>query len=211
MLARIRTNQRDSQEAVKEWRKYAKGVQNNNPEIMQEWRRLGAAETKRELRERYGSQGDRLRFAGYSMVEFGPLTSAVIIRFLIKLGKALFYLHNEQIFDGYIYIYNFIEMRRSMDREALLSLLALVPQAAQMKRGNMMLSDQFFYRFNASPEFGVFVGLIHFSEQFQFYMMCIDQDLDRKLEEQASELRENLPDVTKYDCRLGGGSACFAL
>lgn len=202
MLARIRVSQHDNPEALKEWRKYSQGVQNNNSEIVRELRRLGAAETKREMRERYGSVGDTLRHAGYSMVEFGSSTSAVIIRFLIKLGKALFYLHNERIFDGYMYIFDFLEMQRSMQREALMSLLSLAPQAAQLKRGNMTLSDQFFYRFNASPELGAFVGLIHLSEQFRFYMMCVDQDLDRKLEAGAHEIHENLPDIAKYDCRL---------
>ena len=50
------------------------------------------------------SDGDLLRYAGYRALKFGPLSDALIDRFSVKLGKALYYRHNGAVFEGYVYV-----------------------------------------------------------------------------------------------------------
>src|SRR5580704_11897647 len=47
-----------------------------------------------------GSEGDERRRRGWSAIILGPLTAAIVERFMIKLSKALYFKLNGHVFDG---------------------------------------------------------------------------------------------------------------
>ena len=55
------------------------------------------------MRELFGPEADKMRLQGWSLMNLGPRSIAVIDRFIIKLGKALCYRYNKKLFDGVIY------------------------------------------------------------------------------------------------------------
>lgn len=85
-----------------EWQKLMRGVRNNQPHVLAEWTELrGIISQKHGMRERFGIEGDRLRREGWGLWNMGPLTQSIMIRFMIKLSKALYYRHNGVLFDGW--------------------------------------------------------------------------------------------------------------
>ena len=89
----------------------------------------------------------------------------MIERFMVKLGKALYYRHNKTLLDGTIYalhinILNVDQPSTPYGRHA-----SARAGLSQSQRNNMPLTDQFIYRFNNSHQEGVTYAVVQFSEQ----------------------------------------------
>lgn len=105
VLIRIKLTESVKESDRLEWERLVQGVKNNQPDILAEWNDVRRNEVRHGLRLAYGSQGDERRRLGWGLLNIGTLTQAMITRFMIKLSKALYYRHNQMIFDGVLYVH----------------------------------------------------------------------------------------------------------
>jgi hypothetical protein len=170
-----------------EWRKLVQGVKNNQPLLMAEWRNLTRNEVKRDLRKAFGREGDAMRARGWGTLNMGPLTQAMIQRFMIKLGKALYYRHNNQVFDGVMYTHHIDRFSRDTTPEFIAEILRMAPVSPEIARNRTQLHDQFIYRCNYSPEHQVLYAVVQFGDQFIFQLIAVGREMDAKLCEMNAE------------------------
>ncbi len=130
----------------------------------------------------------------------GPLTQAMISRFMIKLAKSLYYRHNEHIFDGVLYVHHINRMSKDTTPEYINSILHMAPALPQIERNRKPLADQFIYRFNHSPEHGVMYAVVQFGEQFIFQLIAMGREMDATLVEMHGG--KELPKVGRHECFL---------
>src|SRR5439155_11052078 len=124
----------DKEPGRSEWNKLFKGVLNNQPEIVAEWRDTTASRQKRFFRDVFGPHGDAIRWAGYGAINLGPVTRAAVHRFGIKLGKALYYRHIEKIFEGDIYVRQMDPFIKARNPEYLEQMFQFAPEFATLQR-----------------------------------------------------------------------------
>lgn len=195
----------DGKSAVRKakWEKLFTGVLNNQPQIVAEWQAGGKRnDLRRALREKFGNVGDRMRRAGYGTLTLGPLTNAVVERFMVKLGKALFYRHTRQIFDGVIYAMHISSLEEGCTPEFMEDILHLAPAVALTERNRKSLADQFIYRFNHSPQVGAVYAVVQFSEQFTFQIISVSAEMDDRLRAERELSSQALSSSGRYVCRL---------
>jgi hypothetical protein len=124
-----------------EWERLATGVKNNQPHLVAEWESISRNQIKHSLRLAYGREGDLRRQRGWGALHIGPLTHAVIERFMIKLSKALYYRHNEKIFDGVLYIHHINRLSMDTTPEYLKSIYHMAPALPEIKRNGKSLFE----------------------------------------------------------------------
>lgn len=175
---------------LEEWEKLAQGVKNNQPEIAAEWQSLRRNEIKHALRLAYGSEGDLRRQRGWSAINIGPRTQVVIRRFMIKLGKALYFKHNNHVFDGVLYTNHINRLRADTTPEYLAGIYKMAPGLPIVDRNKKSLADQFIYRFNHSPEHRVMYAVVEFGVQWIFQIIAVSREMDGSLtgKEEASSI-----------------------
>jgi hypothetical protein len=160
-----------------ELEKLLQAIANNQHELLDEWLDVSATQHKRVFREKFGQAGDALRYAGFRALGLGPLSDALIDRFAVKLGKALYYRHNGAVFEGYIYIricdLHVMQQKNPNIRE---DILRLAPVLADLQRGAKKLSDQFIYRYYHNSSSGILHAALTFASQFLLSIMMIRQD-----------------------------------
>jgi hypothetical protein len=183
-----------------EWNRLVHGVRNNQPQLLAEWTSLTRNEIKHGLRRTFGGDGDRLRHAGWGLAHIGPLTNAMIARFMIKLAKALYYKHNSEIFDGVLDIHHIDITARDTTPEYIQSNLVMTPALAEIKRNEKSLSEQFLYRFNNSQEHGVMYAVVQFGDQFIFQLIALNRRAEKGLIELQGGLE--LSTVGRHECFL---------
>jgi hypothetical protein len=183
-----------------EWNRLLDGVRNNQPHVLAEWGSVMRNEIKHGLRRTFGVDGDLLRHAGWGMANIGPLTQAMLDRFMIKLAKALYYKHNSDILDGVLYIYNIDIARRDAGHESLQRMLLMAPELADVKRNQRSLSEQFIYRFNNSREHGVMHTMVQFGDQFIFQILAMSRIAEQKLIELRGGVE--LSRAKRHECFL---------
>jgi hypothetical protein len=188
-----------------EWEKLLRGVKNNQPHMIAEWQDITRNETKRALRRAFGSDGDRRRQEGWGMANIGPLTQAMITRFMIKLSKALYYRHNHHIFDGILYVNHINLLSRDTTPEYMDSILKMAPALPEIERNRKSLFDQFIYRFNHSPEHRVMYAVVQFGEQFIFQLIAMGSEMDTKLVELNQGV--DLSKIGRHECFLSSTAA----
>ena len=203
LLARIRPND-TSERAHEEWKKLLKGVANNQPQYLVEWQDVSPSRRKRELRKAFGQQGDRMRWDGAGVVRLGPLTKAVIRRFCIKLGRALYYLHIGEIFEGEISTTHIDPLIKHRDMEQLKAVLELAPEFVLPKRNSTTLESQFVYRLNYSKELGALYAVVQFGPQMVFQIMALRSDTARMVNENLSARGVFPPPEAVSHCALEG-------
>jgi hypothetical protein len=153
-----------------EWQKLAEGVKNNQPRLLAEWTDVTRNQIKRDLRSAFGRDGgDKLRQRGWGVANNGPLTQAATTRFMVRLGKALYYKHNAEVFDGVVYVNHINVMARDTTPDYIDSILRMAPALATVERNRKPLSNQFVYRFNHSAEGQVMYAVVQFGDQFVFH------------------------------------------
>ena len=207
MLARVRPVD-GPLEAHEEWLKLLVGVANNQPEFIVEWKDISATKFKREFRAAFGSTGDRLRWAGWGALNIGPLTRAAIQRFCIKVGKALYYRYNNELFDGDMYITHVDPMIRHKDnKEYLDSIFQNAPLFAAPERNSQSLSHQFIYRYNHTAELGALYAVVVFGPQLVFPIMALRTDLAERLRSDLPEARKSGQTEGLFHCPLKVRSA----
>jgi hypothetical protein len=199
----IRTPLRETLNEIdqQEWEKLVDGVRNNQPRLLAEWTDRSRNEMKRDLRSTFGRDvGDLLRQRGWGTANIGLLTEGMITRFMIKLGKALYYKHNAHIFDGILYVNHISVTARDTTPEYIESILKMAPAMAAIERNRKPLSEQFIYRFNSDPEGQVMYAVVQFGDQFIFQMIA----MGREMHENLIELNggKDLPNAGRHECFL---------
>ncbi|HEX4172370.1 MAG TPA: hypothetical protein VHY82_07825 [Acetobacteraceae bacterium] len=158
----VKLNQEGS---TAEWQALMRGTANNQRAILDEWLGMSRNQQRSSLRQAFGMDGDAMRRAGWGSINLGPLSHGVIERFIIKLGKALYYKHLGEIFDGVIYARHISAVGKDATPELFDDVLRLAPQWANTERNGRSLADQFVYRFNSSEELGVVYAVVQFSSR----------------------------------------------
>jgi hypothetical protein len=191
-----------SQSDQDEWNRLLKGVHNNQPAMVAEWLSLGASERKRRFRELFGDAGDRMRHLGWGALHIGPLSSAALTRFMVKLGKALYFRHNQTVLDGVIYADHINLLDRDRTPEVMQHILREAPQLSESRRANQSLQDQFVYRFNHSSEHGVMYAIVQFNEQYIFQLVVVGWEMEATLAEaaRAASVEGRVPN--RYPCPI---------
>jgi hypothetical protein len=200
VLIRCKLTKNRNESDQLEWQKLVRGVRNNQPYMITEWQDITRNETKRALRLAFGSEGDRRRQEGWGMANMGPLTHAIISRFMIKLSKALYYRHNHHIFDGVLYVNHINLLSRDTTPEYINSILKMAPALPEIERNRKSLVDQFIYRFNHSPEHRVMYAVVQFGEQFIFQLIAMGLEMDAKLVELNRGM--DLSKIGRHECFL---------
>jgi hypothetical protein len=202
VLARIELVDDDKEPGRSEWRELVAGVLRNQPEIMAEWRGATANQRKRYFREAFGPEGDRLRWAGFGALHLGPLTRSALQRFAVKLGKALYYRHNDQIFEGDIYVQHIDPLVKNKDPEYLRNLLQMAPGLVIPERNTVPLGDQFAYRFNCNAELGVLYAAVEFNPQLVLLIMAVSLEAARRMAEDPTAPDDEPPTKGVFHCTL---------
>ena len=120
-----------------EWEKLAQGVKNNQPAIVAEWTSLSRNEQKHALRDLFGrDSADNLRRLGWKAFNVGPLSEAMINRFMVKLSKALYFRHNNALLDGVVYVLHINALSKDITPEFMNSILAIPTSLPALQRNN---------------------------------------------------------------------------
>lgn len=202
----VRTPLRETRRSPdqQEWQRLVRGVINNQPHLFAEWNSMTRNEIKRDLRLTFGREdGDLRRQRGWGLAKIGPHTQAVITRFMIKLSKALYYRHNDHVFDGVLYVNHINLISKDTTPEFMNSILRMAPVVAAVERNRKPLSEQFIYRFNHSPVHGVMYAVVQFGDQFIFQLIAMGQEMDAKLVELNKGV--DLPKISRHECFLTRG------
>lgn len=112
---------------------------------------------------------------------------------MIKLGRALFYRHTGQLFDGDLYVRHIDNLRRDVTPKSVEAVVRFAPDFIRPERGKKPLTDQFIYRFNASAEYGVLYAVVQFSEQMIFQITAISQKMANTLADMRAVSGKEMP------------------
>ena len=185
-----------------EWERLVQGVKNNQPAIVAEWNNIRRNDVKQSLRLAYGSEGDERRRQGWTAINLGALTQATITRFMIKLGKALYFRHNNHIFDGVLYIHHVNLLSKDTTPDYIRDILSKAPELPIIERNKQPLIDQFIYRFNHSQEHRVMYAVVQFGEQFIFQLIAVSREMDERLVAMTPRDGEEAPLSFRHECFL---------
>jgi hypothetical protein len=199
-LIRSKLSEGRSEADQLEWEKLLRGVVNNQPHMVAEWKSLTRNEVKSNLRRAFGQDGDSRRARGCGSAYMGPLTQAAIRRFMIKLGKALYYQHNNHVFDGAMYVHHIDRFSKDTTPEFIAEILRLAPASPEIARNGKSLLEQFIYRFNYSPEHRVMYAVVQFGDQFIFQLIVVGREMDARLRELNPGL--DLSKAGRHECFL---------
>lgn len=203
VMVRMQLTPTETEQARSEHERLLKGMANNNPDIVKEWLSVTRNQNRRFFRASFGALGDELRNAGFEAANYGKLTEGTISRFMVKLGKALYYKHAKTPFSGIMYAHHFNPLASPLPESNLEKMLSLTPITERPARSSRSLADQFIYRFNYTPEAGLLYAVVQFSEQFVFRLALITDNAVPALEERARELGKPLSPLGRYECRIG--------
>lgn len=200
-LIRIKISRDYNLNEILEIEKLMRGISNNQPEILREWR-VSSRTLRDTLRDMFGRvDGDQLRREGWGALNLGPLTKAAATRFRVKLGQALYYLHNRKVLDGVVYSSHISALEKEFDPQLLVDMLGDLPAIPSIRRNAKTLHDQFIYRFNNHPEWGVVHAVVQFSEQFIFQILAMRKDTEERL-------LSTMPDAEKFGS-FDGRQECY--
>jgi hypothetical protein len=188
--------------ALEEWKRFWKGVLNNSRDVAVEMMSMSANDRRRSLRESFGPIGDQMRLAGWGSMRLGLLTQDAIGRFMVKLGRALYYRHNNVPFQGVIYANHFNTLSKAHTPALIESLLRIAPMQPELKRANQDLSDQFIYRFNHNAEHGAMYAVVQFSEQMIFQILAMRWEMSDQIDQWIKEKGIESPFQRRVECRL---------
>lgn len=202
-LARILLSEQPPDDLnLQEWKGLLTGLRNNQPRILMEWSNVGASRQKRVFRELFGSDGDSMRRAGWGALHIGPLTRACLERFTIKLGKALYYRHNDEVLDGDVHVAHLDPIRKSGNQEFWNSVLEYAPALASPERNTKTLAERFIYRFNHDAALGVMYAVVGFGPQLVFQIMALRKDIADQLAADRAASGEEPLTRGVFQCRL---------
>jgi hypothetical protein len=203
LLIRVDLNQPDDSALSDEWVKLAKGVANNQPELLRDWSEGRPTERKRLFRKAFGKLGDDLRQDGWTAIKIdGPVTQAMIDRFLLKLAKAIYYRHTNNIFNGVLYTRFNNSLFVDNSEQFISSILSITPNLVFSTRNKVDLSDQFFYRYNLTPENDVMFAAGQLGRQFIFETIALSPESNRIWEEHRKSAGKSSGSFKRTDCIL---------
>jgi hypothetical protein len=185
-----------------EWKRLVDGVKNNQSAIFAEWVNLTAIERKRFLQSAVGAEmAMKLRDANFGALRFGSLTSAAAGRFGAKLGKALYYRHLQELFEGDIYV-RLLDPFLKYKAPALFNEIAdMAPGILRPERNTKSLAYRFAYRFNYNTDIGVIYTVVQFGPQLTFSIMAARKDTAEQLRKDTND--DDGPPVTGlFQCSL---------
>jgi len=202
LLIRVTPTENSNEIDNIEWRSAVSGVQNNNPALIEEWFGTSASFRKRKFRQKFGPNGDSLRYQGAGLIRIGPMTTAIIDRFVIKLGKALYYKHNGALFDGYIQIGHVNLFDHPQIRSKLDDILKYTPLLSEIKRNNKSLSDRFQYWYDHNQELEALAVVARFSDQLVFQLIAMGNETQSKVAAGVAAVHAEAKEIRGYRCPL---------
>ncbi|MGB8843761.1 MAG: hypothetical protein WCC64_22135 [Aliidongia sp.] len=188
-----------------ELKRLANGVRSNCPDLYAEWLQLGQlgpVGKKRVFREMFGEYGDVMRREKYGLLNIGELSHLTIQRFLVKLGKALYYKHTDRLFDGVIYATQYNSITKKYPDEFFEEILRMAPWFSDTRRNGQLLTEQFSYKFNCSPEHEVLYAVVRFSAQFIMQLIVIGWKMENRLIESGADPTGWPPNLGRHECPL---------
>lgn len=194
--------------AEEEWKRLARGLKNNAPEIINEWTEYSGAKRKRQFREVFGGKGDQLRRDGWGLINIGPKTDAAIERIMIKTAKSIYYKHTGKVFNGTLYLKRFNALFTNDLSSFLDGIIQYAPYLVETKRNNVSLSDQFMYRINCSAEHEAMYAVVRYSRQFLFAAIALGRGFSGRLEKDISERGFSGSPLSKHNCYLRALPSC---
>ena len=201
-LIRVRLTKTGEISDQVECEKLMQGVKNNQPLVVAEWNNISRNEIRRGLRLAFGDEGDKRRQEGWGLINMGVITKEIINRFMMKLGKALYYRHNNHVLDGVLRVYHIDLISRDSDRNYIGKILKMAPEYPIIERNKKLLVDQFIYRFNHSPEHGAMHAVVQFGEQFIFQIIAVNRQMDSDLVKISNQNGTELPAGIRHECFL---------
>ncbi len=203
VLIRVDLIKPDDADPSEEWLKLLKGVANNQPELLRDWREGRPTERKRLFRNAFGEHGDSMRHNGWTAIDMdGPVTQAMIDRFLLKLAKAIYYRHTNNVFSGVLYTRFANSLFVGDSTRMIESILSITPNRVFSTRNNVNISDQFFYRYNLTTENDMMFAAGQIGHQFLFETIALSPESNRKWEEQRKSAGKNSSSFKQTDCML---------
>jgi hypothetical protein len=199
VLVRIELDDDKDEFGRREFEKAVRGLKDSQPAVLAEMMAAPATTQKRYFRQAFGSQGDEIRHAGWAAATLGPLTKAALARSMLKLGRALCYMHLGAPFEGGMATRHCSRLQEA--DEFFDKILMMMPEAALPQRGNQDLTDQFIYRFNIDPVLGIFFAIVQFSRQFIFLILAASDNALKTFAEEDPSAPSSLADKL-VDCRL---------
>lgn len=169
VLVRVRPNQAEA--AAHEWKKLVDGLRNNQPHYIDEWTSIKRNDVKKSLRSSFGKEGDTMRARGWGALYLGPLTRALIERFLYRLTTALYYHRNGERFIRVVHYLRQSSYNPKFDIKSFWEFLKFAPELVVTERNTEDLSDQFMFRCNYAPDPCILFAVVAFNPQ-QIFTLC---------------------------------------
>jgi hypothetical protein len=126
----------------------------------------------------------------------------MMTRFMIKLAKALYYRHNNHIFDGVVYVHHIDRLSPHTTPQYFEAILSKAPAVPEIGRNRKSLVSQFNYRFNHSPEHRALYAVVQFSEQFIFQLIAVNREMDAQLMGALPSDGRPFPHGIRHECFL---------
>ena len=142
------------------------------------------------------------RRLGWTMINLGPLTRAMITRFMIKLAKALYFQHVKAPVDGFVQFFHTNAVDKDTTPEFINGILSMAPALPTIQRNKTSLLDQFIYRFNCSAEVGVMYAVVQFGEQYIFQLFALSKGAASGSAALAETNGTELPTIGRFECFL---------
>jgi hypothetical protein len=201
-LVRVKLSEPMSDIDFEELKRLARGARNYCPDLYAEWLQLGPVGKKRAFREMFEEYGDAMRREKYGMLNIGKLSHLAIQRFLVKLGKALYYKHTDKLFDGVIYAKQYNFLTKENPDEFFEEILRVAHWPSDTRRNGQMLTEQFSYKFNCSPEHEVLYAVVRFSEQLIMQLIVIGWEMENRLIESGADPTGWPANLGRHECPL---------
>jgi hypothetical protein len=200
VLARIRL-QDQGEPGRTEWQRLVDGVRNNQEAIFAEWISSTPIQRKRFFQSAVGAEmAMKMHEANFGALRFGPLTNAAVGHFGVKLGKAFYYRHMQELFEGDIYVRFLDPFLKSRNPDHIDKIVDMAPGILRPKRNTKSLADRFAYRFNYSTEIGVIYTVIQFGSQLTFSIMAVRKDTAEQLRKDTAD--DGAPVGGLFHCSL---------
>lgn len=202
VLIKVRIDREYSPNSISEWEHQLKGLINNQKSIIDEWNNRSISGEKRFFRETFGSAGDKLRHTGYGTFNMGRETYRAINYCMVKLTKALYFMHMSKIFNGVAYIDHIPFQSLKNNPNILDPIMSLTRDKATTKRNRVLLGDQFDYTYLCLPDEEAFCAIVQFSEQFVFVITALNKTKASDYDLMRKNLNYNSLYEDRFDCSL---------
>lgn len=201
VLIRMRLGDNKDKSELEELKRLINGVKNNQKELINEWESTTTSIKKNIFKEAFGPRlGYLFWHYGYGAINEGPLTNEIINRFMVKLGKSLYYKHINNIFEGDIYAAHINAILEKEHDRITDKILSFLPELEIPQRNNRSFKDEFQYRYSYNEIDGIFGSCIYFNPQFIFNIFALSPQIAARIATNTPESQNSR--LTRFPCSL---------